>query len=79
MKARSLFLVIFALLPFCATAPADPKNYTKAKVNFDDFKRLVSEVEPHRAKRLVDLDTFLAMSNEVDPNVWTGIFRPLPL
>ena len=37
-----------------------------AKVSFDDFKTLVTEVEPHRQKRLRDLDTFLEMSKEPD-------------
>lgn len=36
----------------------------KARVSFDDFKKLVAEVESHRAERLVDLDTFLKMSQE---------------
>lgn len=40
------------------------KGYPKAKVSFDDFKGLVTEVEPHRATRLVDLNTFLKMSRE---------------
>lgn len=39
-------------------------SYPKSKVSFDDFKQLVSAVEPHRAQRLVDLDTFLKMSRE---------------
>jgi hypothetical protein len=38
-----------------------------AKVSFEDFKNLVSEVEPHRAQRLISLDTLLAMSKR--PNV----------
>ena len=43
---------------------AQGTNYPKAKVSFDDFKGLVAEVEPHRASRLVDLNTFLKMSKE---------------
>lgn len=43
---------------------AQPKPYPRAKVSFDDFKGLVALVEPHRAKRLIDLDTFLIMSKE---------------
>ena len=43
---------------------AQDKNYPKAKVSFDDFKSIVSEVEPHRANRLIDLDTFLKLSKE---------------
>lgn len=45
-------------------ALAQKTTYPKAKVSFDDFKQLVAEVEPHRAKRLVDLDTFLNMSKD---------------
>lgn len=43
---------------------AQDEDYPVAKVSFDDFKQLVAEVEPHRAERLVDLDTFLKMSKE---------------
>ncbi len=43
---------------------AQDKNYPKAKVSFEDFKGLVAKVEPHRASRLIDLNTFLKMSRE---------------
>lgn len=43
---------------------AGEKSYPKAKVSFDDYKGLVAEVEPYRASRLVDLNTFLKMSKE---------------
>jgi hypothetical protein len=39
-------------------------SYPKALVSFDDFKKLVAEVEGHRKKHLIDLDTFLKMSRE---------------
>ena len=39
-------------------------DYPIAKVNFEDFKALVAAVEPHRAERLIDLDTFLKMSRQ---------------
>jgi hypothetical protein len=42
------------------------ESYPPAKVSFEDFKNLVAHVESHRAERLVDLDTFLAMSREPD-------------
>lgn len=45
-------------------AMSHAKIYPKALVSFDDFKNLVSEVEKHRASRLIDLDTFLKMSKE---------------
>jgi hypothetical protein len=43
---------------------AQDNTYPKAKVSFDDFRNLVAEVENHREKRLIDLDTFLKMSKE---------------
>lgn len=39
-------------------------NYPKAKVSFEDFKRIVTQVEAHRAGRLIDLNTFLEISKE---------------
>ncbi|MEI6084722.1 MAG: rhodanese-like domain-containing protein [Verrucomicrobiota bacterium] len=57
---RNILVILLA-----ATAGfAQSTNYPKAKVSFDDFKGLVAEVEPHRASRLVDLNTFLKMSKE---------------
>ena len=44
--------------------PSQQTAYPRAKVSFEDFKVLVDEVEEHRASRLIDLDTFLAMSRE---------------
>jgi hypothetical protein len=65
MTARPpLIIAILAILVVAAPAHAERKTYPKAKVNFDDFKTLVAEAEPHRARRLVDLDTFLTMSRE---------------
>lgn len=55
----SLYLLFFASVVY-----AEPGNYPKAKVSFADFKGLVDKVEAHRATRLVDLNTFLAMSKE---------------
>lgn len=57
-------IFILMLLLACNVLSAQEKKYPKAKVSFDDFAKLVREVEPHRASRLVDLDTFLAMSQE---------------
>ena len=57
---------LFALAALCVEIPASAEQppYPRAKVSYDDFKALVAEVEPHRQKRLVDLDTFLKMSQE---------------
>ena len=60
-------VVTVAMLVFVTNAAsAQVKSYPPAKVSFDDFKGLVAAVEPHRAARLVDLDTFLKMSQEPD-------------
>ena len=57
--------IIIPLLLLATTVIwAQDTKYPKAKVSFDDFAGLVREVEPHRASRLLDLDTFLAMSQE---------------
>lgn len=40
------------------------EQYEKALVNYQQFKQLVNEVDSHRAKRLVSLNTFLAMSKD---------------
>jgi 3-mercaptopyruvate sulfurtransferase SseA len=40
------------------------ENYPPAKVSFEDFKNLTTEVEPYRNERLLSLDSFLAMRKE---------------
>jgi hypothetical protein len=62
MKIR---IIVFSLV-FASThvSLAQDTKYPRAKVNFNDFKGLVAEVEPHRASRLIDLNTFLKMSRE---------------
>jgi rhodanese-related sulfurtransferase len=62
MKSRIVAVLVTLLAADAAWAQVE--NYPTAKVSFDDFKGLVAEVEPHRASRLVDLDTFLKMSKE---------------
>jgi hypothetical protein len=57
-------LAASALLLFGSAVVAQDNPYPKAKVSFEDFKNLVAEVETHREKRLIDLDTFLKMSKE---------------
>lgn len=59
---RSLLATLSTTVVLQAQVQAMP--YPKAKVSFDDFKRLAAEVEVHRAKRLIDLNTFLRMSRE---------------
>lgn len=62
MKSKMFTLLVVLLL--ARAGVAQETNYPKAKVSFDDFKMLVEAVEPHRASRLVDLNTFLKMSKE---------------
>ncbi len=59
-------IIVATLLSFLVATGgmAQNRTYPKAKVSFDDFKTLVAEVEPHRASRLIDLNTFLKMSQE---------------
>lgn len=61
---KSVISAVLLLLILDSNAMAQNKNYPKAKVSFDDFKTLVAEVEPYRASHLVDLNTFLKMSQE---------------
>jgi len=61
---NSKILAASAMLLFGSTVIAQDNPYPKAKVSFDDFRNLVAEVETHREKRLIDLDTFLKMSKE---------------
>lgn len=58
------FLMFSVLLLMGVAALPQAQNYPPAKVSFDDFSELVAAVEPHRAERLIDLDTFLTMSRE---------------
>ncbi|NNJ51548.1 MAG: rhodanese-like domain-containing protein [Ignavibacteriaceae bacterium] len=57
-------LAASAMLLFGSVVIAQENSYPKAKVSFNDFKNLVAEVETHREKRLIDLNTFLKMSKE---------------
>lgn len=56
--------VASVLLLAVGTAMSKDKTYPKAKVSFEDFKSIVAEVEPQRAKRLIGFDAFLQMSQE---------------
>lgn len=58
--------IILPLILGTTAALAQARPYPKSKVSFTDFMQLVSEVETHRANRLVDLNTFLKMSREPD-------------
>lgn len=57
-------LVAIVVMIFNNTIFGQDNSYPIAKVSFNDYKNLVAEVEAHRQSRLIDLDTFLKMSNE---------------
>jgi rhodanese-related sulfurtransferase len=63
-RLLSPVLIIFSFLLIHQAASGEEPSYPRAKVNFQDFRQLVSEVEAHRAKRLIDLNTFLEMSKK---------------
>lgn len=60
MTRRTLLLA--ALLVASQTVAAQQPFLRPARVSFSDFAGLVQRVEPHRAERLVDFDTFLEMA-----------------
>lgn len=60
----TLFILLGSM--HAVIAADEASAYPKAKVSFEDFKGLVAEVETHRAGRLVNLDTFLKMSEDPD-------------
>jgi hypothetical protein len=64
MNIKPVAVSIILLFTGTVRAQVQTSPYPIAKVSFDDFNGLVTEVEPHRAKRLIDLDTFLQMSQE---------------
>lgn len=53
---------------FLASCAADPQTRQSANPNIDysGFALLVSEVDDYRAKRLIDLDTFLIYASDDD-------------
>jgi rhodanese-related sulfurtransferase len=64
---KTKILTVSMMILAANFASAEETKYAKAKVSFEDFKGLVTQVEAHRASRLIDFDTFLKMSKE--PNV----------
>lgn len=61
----TLFVLSALITGFYAGKTKSPeKNITPAKVDYEAFEKLVSEVKEHRIKRLVNLDEFLSMSLE---------------
>lgn len=44
--------------------PVQAQTLPPAKVSIDSYEQLLTEVKPHRAKRLVGLDRFLQMSRK---------------
>jgi hypothetical protein len=64
MKSLTLSLLLASSALAQSNKGAPVKPVPQSLVSFDDFKQLVSEVEGWRAKRMVDLDTFLEMSRD---------------
>ncbi len=60
-------LILAALAMNTMSMFAQDKDYTPAKVDFDAYEKLVSEVKEHRKSHLVNLESFLKMAKE--PNV----------
>ncbi len=64
MKLKLAAVLFLAMSMEVPTVFAQPPKYRQAKVSFDDFKELVEGLEPHRAQRLIDFDTFLKKAKE---------------
>lgn len=60
----ALALSVIAVLISWNTIQERIFDYPTSLASFEDFKTLVDEVESHRKKRLIDLETFLKMSKE---------------
>jgi hypothetical protein len=65
MTTRNLFLTALAVKAIGAMAQT--KDYTPAKVDYEAYEKLVSEVKEHRKSHLVSLTDFVKMSK--DPKV----------
>jgi hypothetical protein len=55
---------VLFMLADASLAQSSNTNYPKSKVSFEDFSGLMGEVAAHRSSRLIDLNTFLKMSQE---------------
>jgi hypothetical protein len=55
---------VLLMLANASLAQSSNTNYPKSKVSFEDFSGLMGEVAAHRSSRLIDLNTFLKMSQE---------------
>lgn len=60
MKKRNVLLLALILNVISLVS----QNFAPAKVDFDSYEKLVSEVKEHRKSRLVNLQNFLLMSKE---------------
>lgn len=64
MRHVALLMLVSSYVGAQTPAGAAVKPYPRALVSFEDFRTLVSEVEPWREKRLVSLDQFLEMRRD---------------
>lgn len=60
MNKTIFTLALFSLISISSFAQ------TPSKVNYDAFEKLVAEVKPHRAERMVNVERFIALSKEKD-------------
>lgn len=57
-------LILAALVINTMSLFSQSEDFTPAKVDFDAYEKLVTEVKEHRKSRLVNLEKFLLMSKE---------------
>ncbi len=59
-------LILATLALSAISMMAQTENFTPAKVDFDAYEKLVTEVKEHRKSRLVNLEAFLKLSKQDD-------------
>ncbi len=64
MKKYLILLIVLMSLCVLIGQEKPKKNYRKSLANYNDFKMLVEEVDDYRKQRLIDLNTFIAVSKE---------------
>ena len=66
MLKNILFLTLFISSTTLAMAQQSQNALPPSNVDFDEFVKLTKKVQAYRAKRMVDLETFIKMANEPD-------------
>lgn len=62
MKTTIIICLIF--LTSCSKSQNIENDFPKAKVSFNDYEKLITEVKTHRAERLINLKEFLEKSQD---------------